>query len=59
MHPLCCKGGRSQAAGYAAQARKCVAGGCGSIETRRGTAQARKRVAKGETIEARCGRRAE
>jgi hypothetical protein len=59
MLPLCCKRGRSQAAQSTAQACNCVARGCGSIETRRGTAQARKCVAKGESIEARCGKRAE
>ena len=58
MPPLCCKGGRSQAACFDAQARKCVARGCRSIETRPGIA-ARKFPAKGKINEARCGRHAE
>ena len=44
-----------QRACFDAQARKCVAKGCRSIETRREIA-ARKFPAKGQSIWARCGR---
>ena len=39
MPPRCGEDGKSQVPEYFAQARKCVARGCRSIETRRGTAR--------------------